>query len=196
MFTNQHYRSSIRWAGFITKIGLLFFSMYVAIGLANAAFPEGLKIVVLQGDGVTNVISRSKGERLIVRVEDASGHPVSGAEVLFELPSSGPSGFFKKTKYAKVITRRDGRAVTRKFRPNGLAGKFELRVTAQFQELRASATMTQTNVLKLEKSSSLAGGGGCLGNRSSQSCDYSSCAIAQVLFPTFTCGRRWKGLEK
>lgn len=108
---------------------------------------SGLKIVVLQGEGATNQIQSRLATAPVVEVRDAADKPVAGAEVVFQLPLSGPSGFFNGwLKNQTVRTGSDGRAAATGYTPNDVEGRLEIKVTATRGSDTASAVITQTNV--------------------------------------------------
>jgi hypothetical protein len=55
---------------------------------------QEIKIAILQGDGATHLVNYSRFETPAVRVT-AGGRPLSGVQVTFQLPDSGPSGSFQ-----------------------------------------------------------------------------------------------------
>lgn len=114
----------------------------------------GIKINVVQGEGAVNNIRSGIAAPVAVEVRDANGRPVAKAEVIFELPASGPSGaFFGWLRHQTVHSNAEGRAETTGFTPNEEAGKFTIKVTANSGPDTASVSITQTN-------STTGGGGG------------------------------------
>lgn len=108
---------------------------------------RALNIRIVEGDGAINNIRQRTAREPIVQVEDENRRPVAGAVVIFTLPERGASGVFVDgSRTLTVTTGPDGRAVARGFRPNGVEGKLEMRVTAsQSGAAAASVTITQTN---------------------------------------------------
>jgi len=107
----------------------------------------GLRIVIVEGDGAINNIRQRVNREPIVQVEDENRKPVAGAVVSFILPDQGPSGTFANgSKMLMTVTDNQGRARASGIRPNDQSGPVQLRVTASFQGLTASAVITQTNV--------------------------------------------------
>src|SRR5262245_50078917 len=55
---------------------------------------SSLRIVILEGDGVINVISKNRvrSRRIALRVDDDAGKPVSGATVSFQMPDTNEPG--------------------------------------------------------------------------------------------------------
>lgn len=108
---------------------------------------SGLKIVVIDGEGATNVIKSRSGHAPVVEVRDESDKPVPGAEVVFQLPLSGASGFFNGwLKSQTVRTDRNGRAGATGYTPNEEEGRLNIKVTATMGANSASAVIAQTNV--------------------------------------------------
>src|SRR4051812_25153349 len=68
----------------------------------------GLKIVVLSGNGEENIINEIPPQPFAVRVVDAANRPVTGANVMFTAPSSGPSGSFPTGMIFNTISDEDG----------------------------------------------------------------------------------------
>ncbi|MCZ2147195.1 MAG: hypothetical protein LC126_05410 [Bryobacterales bacterium] len=106
-----------------------------------------LSIVVVEGQGAINNIRDRVGRDLVVRVETASQQPVSGASVVFTLPSQGASGaFVNGEKTLMATTDAQGQAAARAWKPNNIAGRMEVRVTASHQGQKASAVITVFNM--------------------------------------------------
>jgi hypothetical protein len=115
-----------------------------ALSLAQSG--GSLKIVVTEGDGAINNISAGRAKEPVVFVKDALNRAVVNAAVTFAAPAAGPGGVFAGgSPILSVTTDAEGRAVGRGFRPNRIAGPFEVRVTASENGRRASATLRQTN---------------------------------------------------
>lgn len=107
-----------------------------------------LNLVIIEGEGAINNIRQRTAREPIVEVEDENLRPVAGAAVVFLLPERGPSGVFPNGSHlTTVITDRQGRAAARGLRPNELAGEYQIRVSASYQGMTGSATITQINVL-------------------------------------------------
>lgn len=107
-----------------------------------------LRIVIVEGEGAVNNIRQRIAREPIVQVEDENRKPLAGATVVFLLPDSGASGVFPNgTRMLTVTTDAQGRAVATGLRPNNIAGKFQIRVSANFQGMTGSASITQTNAM-------------------------------------------------
>jgi hypothetical protein len=106
-----------------------------------------LRIIVLEGEGAINNIREHTAHAPVIRVLDAEERPVVGATVNFLLPDLGASGYFPegRTNFT-TRTDTDGQAVARGLRPNNVAGRFQIRVSAASGSHRGTATITQVNV--------------------------------------------------
>jgi hypothetical protein len=114
--------------------------------LAQEAAGPKLKILILEGDEVINNIRQRTAREPIVQVEDENHKPVAGALVLFALPDSGPGAVFPGgAKTLMVNTNQKGQAVARGLRPNQVAGKYQIKITASFKGASTTATLSQTN---------------------------------------------------
>ena len=112
-----------------------------------AAQQAGLKIIVLTGNGEENVINEIPPQPFSVRVVDAANRPVTGANVMFTAPSTGPSGSFPTGLTFNTITDEEGRALGLLYRPNSVEGSYTIQVRAEYQGQSAMATVRQSNVL-------------------------------------------------
>src|SRR5205809_1166002 len=107
---------------------------------------NGLKIVVVQGEGAENNLRTRNATQPVVEVRDDGDKPVPGAEVVFQLPPAGPGGVFNgwmRTQTAR--TGPEGRAQANGFVPNDEEGRFNIRVTATSGTKTSSAIIAQTN---------------------------------------------------
>ena len=125
---------------------LLFPLAGATIPAAFAQRDAALKVVVTEGDGAINNISAARAKEPVVYVKDAQNRPVANAAVTFSAPAAGPGGVFPGgSPVLSITTDAEGRAVGRGFRPNRIAGPFEIRVTASENGRRATASLRQTN---------------------------------------------------
>lgn len=119
---------------------------FICTYLAAQQQPSKLNIVIVEGEGAINNIRQRVAREPIVQVEDENRRPVAGAAVTFLLPNQGASGAFANgARSLTVVTNDQGRAIASGFKPNNVAGKMEIRVTASHEGQTASATITQTN---------------------------------------------------
>jgi hypothetical protein len=127
-------------------VGLVLLNMFSAPAWAQQP-TAALRIVIVEGDGAINNVRQRVNREPIVQVEDENRKPVAGAVVLFFLPEQGPSGTFANgSRMLMAITDNQGQARASGIRPNNQSGPLQMRVTASFQGLTASAVITQTNV--------------------------------------------------
>lgn len=115
---------------------------------AQLIAPGGtLKIVVLQGEGAKNSIRSKSATAPEVEVRDEADKPVAGAEVVFQLPATGPGGVFHgwmRTQTAR--TNAEGKAAASGFTPNDEEGRFNIKVTANQGSKSGSVVIAQSNI--------------------------------------------------
>ncbi len=108
--------------------------------------PKELKIAVTAGEGSVNNIRARMAAQPAVEVKDEKGEPVSGAEVIFQLPAAGPGGqFFGTLRSHTVRTDEKGQARASGLTPNEEMGKFQIRVIATLGPVTAETFVNQTN---------------------------------------------------
>lgn len=108
---------------------------------------NSLKVVVIQGEGAKNEIRSKRAVQPAVEVRDAKDQPVSGAEVVFELPWSGAGGTFHQwLRVQTTRTNNEGRAYAVGFAPNEVEGKFAIKVTATKGGQTGTAVINMENV--------------------------------------------------
>jgi len=118
-------------------------SVFATIALAQS---PGLKVVIVEGQGAINNIQQHRAKEPVVQVTDANNTPIEGATVSFLLPDTGASGFFGTTNRLLTIqTDAKGQAIGHGLRPNSVAGRFQIRVTASYRGETASAMIAQIN---------------------------------------------------
>ncbi len=106
-----------------------------------------LNIVIIEGDGAINNIRQRTAREPIVQVEDENHKPIAGATVTFLLPRDGAGATLSDgSRSFTAVTDQNGRATLRGLRPNSTAGKYQIQVNASYQNMSASAAITQTNV--------------------------------------------------
>lgn len=114
-----------------------------------------LRIVVVEGEGAINNIREHTARAPVIRVLDAEERPVAGATVNFLLPDFGAGGAFPEGRTnLTTTTDQEGRAMARGLRPNNVAGRFQIRVSASSQGRSASSTISQVNVAPAARSGS------------------------------------------
>lgn len=118
----------------------------IGVNTFGQAPTDSLEITVIDGDGSINNIRKHAAREPVVAVEDQNHNRISGAVVVFTLPNQGPGGTFASGGNTLwTITDSGGRAIARGLRPNNLAGKFEIRVNASYEDKTAHLIMFQTN---------------------------------------------------
>jgi hypothetical protein len=107
-----------------------------------------LRIVIVEGNGAVNVIARNqvRSRQIVVRVDDETGKPVSGAPVFFRMPDPNVAGGTIRGQSAvSVLTGVAGLAKLA-FQPNRLAGTFDIEIIVSSQGRSASTFVTETNL--------------------------------------------------
>jgi hypothetical protein len=104
-----------------------------------------LSLVIVEGDGAINNIRQRTAREPIVQVEDENHKPVAGAAVLFALPEHGAGGTFASGGHTlSVVTNAQGRASAKGIHLNSTQGQFQIQVTANFQGMTATTTISQS----------------------------------------------------
>ena len=108
-----------------------------------------LSITILEGDNAIVNTRQRLSREAIVQVEDENRKPVAGAAVTFFAPNSGPSAVFSNgSNNITILTDNQGRAVVRGIKPNQVAGKAEIKITATKEGFRsATSILSQTNAV-------------------------------------------------
>lgn len=153
---------NMRSAGFRPALCCLLSALLTVLPLpAQDAGPKALSIVIVEGEGAINNLRTRVAREPIVQVEDENHKPVSGALVTFLLPNNGPGATFPNgSKSLTVVTDSNGRAVARGLHANSQRGAYQLRVTAQLNQLTTSATIGMSNAAV---AAAAAGAGGAAG---------------------------------
>jgi hypothetical protein len=138
-----------------------YLSLLLALWIpATAQVAPMLNLVVIEGEGATNNIRQRTAREPIVQVQDENHKPVAGAIVVFTLPSNGAGGVFANgARTLTMLSDNQGQAVARGFRPNGLKGKYQIRVNASHQGRTASTSINQTNAVLAASGAATAGAG-------------------------------------
>ena len=133
---------------------LLIVSLVLYVPQARAqvhvAPPQGLRIMILSGEGALNNIEARTAREPVVQVQDQNHKPVAGAAVLFTIHggSNGAGGTFQnKSNTFSTVTNADGIAVATGFHPNNAVGAWQVSVSASFGALTAAAVINENNVL-------------------------------------------------
>jgi hypothetical protein len=113
----------------------------------QGGIPQAIRIVVIKGERVKNVIQQIPPEPFAVRVEDSTRRPVDGATVTFTAPGSGPGGQFANgSTTVRMTTSEDGIATAEGYHPNAIPGRYLIQLRAEYRGQIANATIEQTNV--------------------------------------------------
>ena len=125
------------------KLLLLMFASQPMMVSAQSP-PAALNIVVLDGEGSIDNIGQRAAHDPSVRIEDENHKPVSGAAVVFTLPTEGPSGEFSNgSKTLTVITDNQGVATAQGLKVNWSPGKLQIHINASYRGQTARANITQ-----------------------------------------------------
>jgi hypothetical protein len=136
-----------RWRSGVLAIFCQLLILQTALG--QPAVQQGLRIIVIEGEGARNVTQQISARPLIVRIVDPSGRAVSGANVTFTAPQVGASGDFENdSRTIRVVSGGDGNANAGSFHPNGMEGPYQIVVRAEFQGQMATQSILQRNVSK------------------------------------------------
>jgi hypothetical protein len=126
-----------------------------------AAKPEPLKINVLEGEGGKNNIKTRVAVAPVIEVKDSADKPVSGAEVVFQLPLAGPGGAFNGWLRTQTVrTDAAGKASVTGYTPNMEPGRFNIKVTATSGASAGQVIIAQVNIENGEASAAATAAGG------------------------------------
>jgi hypothetical protein len=139
-------RMRLKWRRLIVVVLCQLLALLPAMG-QQAGVQNGLKIVIVSGAGAKNVVQQITPRPIVIRIDDASGHPAAGAAVTFTAPEPGPSGEFAMASPTITLTTGpDGLASAGSFHPNGVLGPYQIQVRADFRGQTATAGVPQINV--------------------------------------------------
>jgi len=117
----------------------------------QVAKPAKLNINVIGGAGAVNDVKQRTPRDITVEIDDENDRPVPGAMVTFFAPNEGPGGSFVGDSHLlTVMTGTDGRAVAKDFRPNDVAGDYNIQVSVALGDETANATISQSNQVAAE----------------------------------------------
>jgi len=142
---------------------LLASQIFVTQAWGQQAPGRAISVVVVEGEGASNNVRSRLNRQIVVRLEDDSHRPVSGAAVNFFLPNQGPGGtFMNGTSSLTTTTDGRGRAYAGGIQFNQQAGPMQVRVAASYAGQTASAVVNQTNMVGpvVTGNPSKSGGGG------------------------------------
>ena len=139
--TGLAVRHRPRWARL--RIDVLYLAL---AGVMNAQQPQ-LRVVIVEGEDALNNTQTGLNRDVTVEVRGPDQMPVSGATVTFVLPDAGASGTFANGQRTLMVeTNNQGRATASGIRANNIAGPMQIRVTAAYMGIVATAVVRQTNV--------------------------------------------------
>jgi hypothetical protein len=116
----------------------------LVFALTNKA-PAPVSLTAVSGNNQTARIKTTYAQTLVVRVADASGHPIQGVTVKFTTPTGQASASFPGgTHTVQVVTDRSGTAVSPMLTANNLIGSFS--ATATVKGLSTPTRFTLTNL--------------------------------------------------
>ena len=109
---------------------------------------SAIQIRVLAGDGGINNINSNVTVEPVIEVADSAGQPVAKATVTLRAPASGPSvTFFGASRVATMTTDDQGRVRVSGMLPNTVEGSFQIEIQAEYNNMSASAAITQSNAV-------------------------------------------------
>ncbi|HEX2725110.1 MAG TPA: hypothetical protein VHN20_04750, partial [Beijerinckiaceae bacterium] len=116
---------------------------------------------MVEGDGGVHATHSREARPVTVLVTDETGRPLDAVALSFRLPEDGPSGAFSNGMKSEIATTgKDGRASCSAVRWNGVAGPFELRITAVRDDLRAGMVSPQYLSSEIKRAGRRGGGRG------------------------------------
>lgn len=109
---------------------------------------DTLRVFALVGEGAIHRVPLNLVTDVVVEVRDLNDLPVGGADIVFTLPPSGPGGSYSGKNEFRTKTDFQGQAGTFGFKPNGLAGRFQIQVSAKQGDRSGQVIVNQTNSLR------------------------------------------------
>lgn len=120
--------------------------------------PKSLKLTATQGEGAKNSIKARTATQPAVEVRDEDDKPVANAEVIFQLPASGPGGVFNDWMRTQTVrTNERGQAAASGFTPNDMQGRFNIKVTAIAGSATNNIVIAQSNIERAGQDLTVAG---------------------------------------
>jgi hypothetical protein len=131
----------------LRRMMTLIFSGWLAVQPSVALEQqETLRIVIVEGDQAIYNVRQRVAREAIIQVEDENRKPVAGALLTLTAPRDGASVVFSNgLNNITLATDEVGRAVVRGIRPNGVEGRFSIRITAVKDGMKGSAEMQVSN---------------------------------------------------
>ena len=123
-------------------------SLVLPLAGQEAASPQGLRILALEGDNAVNYIPLRTVTAPVVEVRDENDRPLEGAVVTFKAlsTSAGVGGSFEGGQSSQTArTDYRGQAGARGYTVTDKPGRFVIEVMAVHAQRTARLMMTQTN---------------------------------------------------
>ena len=118
--------------------------LVLQLPLGAQTLPTSLQLVTVQGEGAAGRVQQKAAQQPVVRVVDENDKPVSGAAVVFTLPTEGATGAFGNgSKTLTLVTDSSGVASAQGLRFNQIPGKVPVHVNASYKGLTARTTILQ-----------------------------------------------------
>ena len=154
--------SSVKVGSNLLARGLAFL-LVLQLPLDAQTLPTALQIVTVQGEGAAGRVQQKATQEPAVRVLDENEKPVSGAAVVFTLPTEGATGAFGNgSKTLTLVTDASGVASAQGLRFNQIPGKVPVHVNASYKGLTARTTILQISEAPAGYKPSTGGGHGKL----------------------------------
>jgi hypothetical protein len=118
--------------------------------------PQGLRIVVIEGEDAVNVIQQKTAVRPVIEVRDRNNLPVSGVTVTFAIQGGQAATFAGGASTFSVVTNAAGQATAAAINPLA-SGAMQIQVQAVLQGQTALATIAQTNVMTVAQAAAVGG---------------------------------------
>jgi hypothetical protein len=112
---------------------------------APEAIPSPLSITALEGNNAVNSIPLLSSVTPVVEIKDQNEFPVEGATVVFTMPENGPGGRFAGSRLTFTTKSDSHGQASAPFVVNNLAGKFQIKVTANAGSRKGELSINQTN---------------------------------------------------
>jgi hypothetical protein len=98
----------------------------------------------VEGEGAVLDVHQRAGKDPAVRIEDQNHSPISGAVVVFTLPTEGSTGEFASgNKSVTVNTDKEGMAIGKGLKINQVPGKLQVHVTVSYKGLSARTNIVE-----------------------------------------------------
>lgn len=117
-------------------------------GQAPALPAVPLRVLILEGANSVNSIPNRAATFPVVEVRDENDLPVEGAEVVFELPTTGPGGTFPNQKNTFSGRTNVQGQVRAPYLMNAIPGAFEIIATATIGTRTGKVTIAQTHSMQ------------------------------------------------